>query len=430
MTTTQKNVGPRAVAAAAIGNALEWYDFTVYAFFASYIAHNFFRDNDPTMALISTFMVFAAGFIARPLGAVVLGAIGDSRGRKAALTWAIGAMGVGILIIVVTPPVLVIGIGAPLLLVTARLLQGFSAGGEIGGAASFLVEHAPEGQRGRYAGWLQGSMAICNILASVMGLLVTSLFAHQTVLDWAWRIPFIVGLLIIPVGIYIRASLPETDAFAEVEERRHVRDQSILTPLLRLLRHHPLGLIAAFGLSVLWTTAIYGFVIYAPTYYTSATIGLEFSATQSFTASALGNVVLLAGCLTFGHISDRLGLRPVLLTGAIILLIVPLPLLLWLHASQAFWVLITVHIVLCALVSVISAIAPVVLAAVFPPDVRASGVALSYNIAAIFFAGFTPALMAWATVHVSSLAPAYWVAFGAFVCLLASPLILKQMRHS
>jgi len=428
-------VARKAIAAASFGNAMEWYDFSVYAFFASYLAQNFFRPGDPTSALISTFVVFGAGFVARPLGAVVIGSYGDRVGRKAALVLSIATMGAGILILAVAPPYAVLGLGAPLLLLVGRLLQGFSAGGEIGGAAAFMIEHAPADRRASYASWLQASMGIANLMSAVVGLAITTVFDESTVTEWAWRIPFVLGLLIIPVGFYTRRRLPEPTPFErsrEQAERSRSREQAVAghrrdDPLRRLLAEHLGTLLLGFLFSVLWTVAVYAFVIYLPTYYRSAAVGLGFTARQSFLATVVGNVVLIAGCLLAGRLADRVGAKRVVLGGSAALLVVPLPCLLWLHAQPSTPVLLVVHTLLSATVAVFVGVAPATLPMAFPVAVRSTGTALSYNVAAIFFAGFTPALMTWATARLTGYAPALWVALGALVCLASAPALFRRI---
>src|SRR5271155_5136627 len=211
--------GTRAILAASVGNLLEWYDFSVYALFAIYIAANFFPRGAPGLDLVKTFLVFGLGFVIRPLGAILIGVYGDRAGRKAALTLTILIMAGGTLIIAAAPSHARIGIGAPLLLLLGRILQGFSAGGEIGSATAFLVEHAPPKRQGRYTAALQGSMGMSNILGALVAFAVTALLPGDQVADWGWRIPFFVGLLILPVGIYLRRTLEETPQFrAELEQ--------------------------------------------------------------------------------------------------------------------------------------------------------------------------------------------------------------------
>lgn len=425
-TTSSESVARRSVAAASVGNALEWYDFTVYAFFASYVAHNFFQNNDPTSALISTFVVFGAGFVARPLGAVVVGMYGDRRGRKAALMLSMATMGIGTLVLAVTPPAAFIGFAAPALLLVGRLLQGFSAGGEIGSAAAYLIEQAPPDRRARYAAWLQASMGISNLIAAIVGVTITTLFSESAINDWAWRIPFVLGLLIIPVGVYIRRRLPETETF----ERHRAEEGPKRNPLKVLITEHPKAMLTGFLFSVLWTVCVYALVIYAPTYYKDEAVGLGFTAQESFTASLVGNVMLVIGCLLAGRLADRVGGKPVIVYSSLALLVLPLPCLLLLHAQPTMPVLVTVHTLLCAVVAAFVGVAPSTLPRAFPVAVRSTGLSLSYNIAAIFFAGFTPALMTWATAEVTVYAPALWVGVGSLACLCAVPALFRQIQQA
>lgn len=404
----------KAVAAASVGNALEWYDFSVFAFFAAYIGHSFFVDGDETSALIKTFLVFAVGFIARPLGAVFLGLYGDRVGRKAALTLTIGLMAIGTFIIAVAPPLWVIGAGAPILLLVGRLFQGFSAGGEIGGATAFLVESAPKEKQAAYSSWLQASMGISNILAAIVGVTVTTLYTDSQIQEWAWRIPFIIGLLIVPVGYYIRRNLDETDDFKE-------QQKTVVKPLsfLDIVKKYPKHLLFGFMFSILWTVCIYTLVIYMPTYYSSPVIGLGFTKNQAFTASLVGNVFMVVGCLLAGRWADKIGMARVLKIGAGVLLVGAYPLLLLLHTVPTLPTLIGVHICFCIMVSIFSGVAPVALATIYPVGIRSTGMAISYNVAAIFFAGFTPALMTWATQAIDVYAPAFYLAFASIVALVA-----------
>lgn len=383
----------KAVAAASIGNTLEWYDFSIFAFFATYIGQSFFADGDETSALIKTFLLFAVGFIARPLGAIFLGAYGDKVGRKAALTMTIVLMAIGTLIIAVAPPMTMIGIGAPILLLIGRLLQGFSAGGEIGGASALLVESAPENKKATYSAWLQASMGVSNILAAVVGVTVTSFFSEAEIREWAWRLPFVVGLLIVPIGFYVRNTLEETDEFkTEVKAKDHH------TPLKDLLKDYPLYLVAGILFSIVWTLCVYVLVIYMPTYYTLPSVGLGYTAHDKFLASLIGNIFMVIGCLMVGYLADKLGSYKIAAIGVALLVLAAHPLLLWLHSAHTLPNLIVVHSLFCLIVSCFAGVAPSILARFYPPAIRSTGMSLSYNIAAIFFAGFTPAILSWAVV--------------------------------
>nr|WP_281172555.1 MFS transporter [Pseudonocardia spinosispora] len=311
------------------------------------------------------------------------------------------------------------------MLLVARLLQGFSAGGEIGGAAAFMIEHAPVEKRARYAAWLQASMGISNLMSAVVGLTITTVFTSSQVSDWAWRIPFVIGLLIIPVGFYTRRRLPEPEAFSRAAAaRENDRD-----PLRRLLTEHLATLVTGFLFSVLWTVAVYAFVIYLPTYYISPAVGLGFTAQQAFLATVVGNIVLIVGCLMVGRLADRIGARRIVVASSVTMLVLPVLCLMWLHAQPSTIVLLVVHCLLSANVAAFVGVAPATLPMAFPVAVRSTGLALSYNIASIFFAGFTPALMTWATARFTVLAPAVWVAFGALVCLVSVPALFRQIAR-
>lgn len=413
-----EKAGRKAVIAASTGNALEWYDFTVYALFAVYIGQNFFQNEDPTGQLLASFIAFGIGYIARPLGALILGSYADRKGRKAALTLTIMLMAVGTLLIAIAPPYSAIGIGAPLLIVAGRVLQGFSAGGEVGGATAFLVEHAPPEKRGLYASWLQASMGMSNMLAALVATAVTMLFTVQQIHDWAWRIPFIIGLAIAPVGLWMRKALDETPHFKEEAERAaRSGEADRKTPMLKVLRECPRQLALGLGMSVLWAAAPYALIIYFPI-YVQKTLG--FQSSDAFTAALIGNVFLIAGCVLSGSLSDRFGRRNMLRVGALMLLVFAYPLMVWLKATNTAWSLIVVQSALCSMVALYVGTAPAALSEIFPTAVRSSGMSLSYNTAVTVLGGFAPALLTWITYKTGmTYAPALYVMAAAVVALIA-----------
>lgn len=219
----------KAIIAATIGNGLEWFDFTVYSFFAVIIAKLFFPTGNDFTSFMLTVATFGVGFFMRPVGAVVLGIYADRVGRKAALTLTIMLMAIGTAIIGLAPTYAQIGIGAPILIVIARLIQGFSAGGEVGGATAFLIEYSPDERRGYFASWQQASQGISFILGAAMGAIVTNGLSPEQIDAWGWRIPFLFGLLIGPVGMYIRSHLHEPPAF-EAQKAKAAKE-SRLAPL-------------------------------------------------------------------------------------------------------------------------------------------------------------------------------------------------------
>lgn len=415
----------RAVAAASIGNALEWYDFSIYAYFAIYFAGNFFNHADPGVQLIEAFLAFGLGYVIRPVGALVLGTYGDRMGRKRALMLTILLMAAGTLIIALAPTYAVIGIGAPILIVCGRLIQGFSAGGELGGAAAFLVEHAPPGKKGRYAAWLQASMGITNILSALVGTTMTLVYTKSEITEWAWRIPFLLGMVILPVGLWLRRTLDETPAFAAEMERQAREHRKLKTPILQILRDYPGRLLLGMGLSIFWVVSVYILIIFFPTHAQRA---WHFEATQAFQASFVGNCLLIAGCVFSGALSDRFGRMRVLAVTAFLLMVGVLPALMWLDSSRSVLSLFVVQSLLCVLVSLYTGVTPAALSEVFPVGVRATGIAVAYNAASAIFGGFAPAILTWFHNKTGSpFGPAWYVmAAGAIgICAIAG---LQKVR--
>lgn len=418
--------GRRAVLAASIGNALEWYDFSVYAFFAVYIAQNFFTQGNAGAELLQAFLAFGLGFVVRPLGALVLGVYGDRAGRKAALSVTILVMALGTAIIAFAPPYSAIGVGAPLLIVCGRMLQGFSAGGEVGGAAAFLIEHAPPDKKGKYASWLQASMAISNILGALVATAVTLLLTREQVGEWGWRVPFIVGLAIAPVGLWLRKTLHETPQFEAEMDRQHRAHQAAKTPLMQVVRDYPKALATGLGFSVLWAVCVYVLIIFMPIYVQRT---LHFSGRQAFLAALIGNCFMAVGCVYAGALSDRFGRRAVLTWGALLMLAGTWPLLAWLQAAHTLSALIVVQVAFCVMVALFTGVAPSALSELFPTRVRSTGMSLSYNAAVTIFGGFAPAILTWLTESTgNAFAPAWYVMAASVAALISIARLPRQTQ--
>ena len=405
--------GTRAIVAASIGNLLEWYDFAVYALFAIYIGANFFPPGDPGAGLVKAFLVFGLGFVIRPLGAIAIGIYGDRAGRKAALTSTILIMACGTLIIALAPTYASIGVGAAWVLLAGRVLQGFSAGGEIGSAAAFLVEHAPTHRKALFAAWLQASMGMSNILGALTAFTITSLLPHEDIVRFAWRIPFFVGLAIVPMGLYMRRTLEETPAFRAEKSVEHLARR----PFRQVFREHPAELAAGFGISILWAIEVYVLLIYMPVFLQKM---LGFTPAQAFGASLAENGMFVAGCFAFGALADRVGHRRVQTYGALLLLVTILPLFTWLDHSRSMGVLFCVVCACGLMTASFTGVAPVVLSGLFPTAVRATGVSLAYNAGFTIFGGFAPAILAsLAATGAGVYAPAWFVVLAALPALLA-----------
>jgi MHS family proline/betaine transporter-like MFS transporter len=406
----------RAIVAACVGNAFEWYDFTVYALFAIYISKAFFPGGDQTTELVKAFLAFGLGFLVRPLGALFLGVYGDRAGRKAVLTATIGLMATGTFIIAFSPTYAAIGVGAPLLLLAGRVLQGFSAGGEVGGAAALLIEHAPTHRRGEFASWLQATMAASNIMGALVAFAVTTLLTKDQLDGFGWRLPFAIGLLIAPIGMWIRSTLDETPEFKREVERQVGNP---VHPLKELIAEYPLTVLKGWSLSILWTVSSYALVIFMPT-FAQRTFG--YTPSDAFAASLVSNTLMVATCVLAGIASDRLGRRNVLVFAALWLVTLVLPTIWLIQTRHSLGSLIVAQSVLCFGVGCFVGVAPSALAEMFPARVRSTGVSLCYNLAVTIFSGFAPAVLAFLTGHGGVFAPGWYVIIAA---VLAAPALIS-----
>lgn len=396
--------------AAVVGNALEWYDFAIYAFFASTIGRLFFPSANESVSLLETFATFGVGFVMRPLGAVVLGSYADRAGRKKALMLTMVLMGVGTTVIGAVPTFDAIGWRAPLLIVVARLVQGFSAGGELGSATAFMLEHAPANRRGWIASFQQASQAATLLAGSLVGAAVTGALAPRQLEQWGWRLPFLLGLVIVPFGLYIRRHVEETPAFAELEK-------SSRQPLRELMRGHARQVVAGLGLVIIWTVCTYFFLVYMPT-FAGRQLGLPQSGSLAANGIALAVLAILAPA--FGKLSDRVGRKPLLLAGAASICVLSFPLIAVLARYPSLGLLICVQVVMAALIAVFTGPAPAALGELYPTRVRSSGMSLAYNGAVTVFGGFAPFISTWLIAKTgSSLAPAWYVAGSALASLIA-----------
>jgi MHS family proline/betaine transporter-like MFS transporter len=405
----------RAVIAAIVGNTLEWYDSAVYGFFALTLAKLFFPAGDPTVSLLLTVATFGVGFIMRPVGALVLGTLADRRGRKAALSLTILLMALGTAMIGLAPTYATAGAWAPAIIVLARLIQGFSAGGEIGGATAFLVEHAPPQRRGLYASWQQASQAGALLLGSLTGAVLTGLLPADDIEAWGWRIPFLLGLLIAPVGLFIRFRVSETDAFKAILRERAARPEASFSPLSDTLGKHSSAVVAGFGITIAWTVCTYFFLVTMPTYAVRQ-LGVPQSA--SLLANSIGLILIVILAPVFGAWSDKVGRRPIMLASACGILFVCWPLLFWLTHQPSIANLVLAQIAFAVLIAGFSGPAPAAMAELYPPAMRSTGLSIAYNLAVTIFGGFAPFITTWLIARTgSALAPAWYVMLAAAISL-------------
>ncbi|WP_312465072.1 MFS transporter, partial [Pantoea endophytica] len=373
------------------------FDIAVYGFFASYIAHAFFPTSDPSVSMLLTFGSFGVSFLIRPLGAIVLGNYADRHGRKKALLLSINLMMLGGAVITFMPSYSSIGLMAPLLILLARLVQGFSAGGEFGSSTAFLVEHFPE-RKAFIASWQFATQGASTLMASAFGLGLTQILSESQIQDWGWRIPFAFGLLIGPLGIYIRRHVHEPASFAEHKPEA--------APLKSLFGRQKELMLLAIGLMVI-STAVNYMLNYVPTY---ATKNLHLSGSVAFTATLLAGVILTVVTPIMGLWAERVGRVP-LMWGSLVLLIVtiyPAFKLVVDHTTPTTLILLVCWMAL--LKSIYFSTVPSVMADLFPMGTRASGMAISYNVAVTVFGGFAPLICTLLiSVTGTSLAPGYYL---------------------
>jgi len=401
---------PKQIAAAVIGNALEWYDFVVYGFFASVLAQAFFPSGDDTAALLAALASFGAGFCTRPLGGLFFGLYADRKGRKAALQLIMFVMTAAVAVIAFAPTYATIGVYAPMLVVIGRLLQGFATGGEFASSTAYLIEVAPAGRRGLYGSLQMVGQGASILLGTLAGIVVAGAFSAEALHDWAWRLPFAAGLLIGPVGVYIRRSLDETLAFQASPS------SGARAAFLDLVRRQGDRLLACFAATAGATISFYVILVYMPT-YGKTEMGL--SLTQSFIAEAPGLILLIALTPLIGALSDKIGRRPLLLASYGMLLLCVYPLFAWLQVDRSLANLTIAQTAFCVILSGLFGALSTALAEQFPTHIRTSGLAIAYNVAVMIFGGFAPFVVAWLIGFlVTPVAPAYYLMFGAVVGLI------------
>ncbi len=395
----------KAIVATVIGNGLEWFDFTVYSFFSVIIAKVFFPTGDELSSYLLALATFGVGFFMRPVGGIVLGIYSDKCGRKAALSLTILLMALGTLIIAVTPGYAQIGLIAPVMIVLARLLQGFSAGGEMGSATAFLTEHAPAGRKAFYSSWIQASIGVAVLLGSGLGALLSSYLTQAQLESWGWRVPFIIGTLIGPAGFYIRSRIDETPVYNQTPRAE--------SPLREVLRSYPRETLIGFSLVVLWTVCTYAVLFYIPSYSTRV---LGLPSWMGFSAGMLGGAVLIVATPIVGLLADRTGRRPWLLGSALVIFIVAYPLFLFINQAPGLASLLIFEVIMGVLISCYIGSILAAFGELLPSHVLSTGLSVAYNFAVTIFGGFATFTITWLIANTgSNVAPAFYIMFAAAV---------------
>lgn len=394
----------RHVFAVAAGNALAFYDFLTYAFFAVQIGHTFFPAKDQGISLLLTLATFGAGFFTRPLGAFVIGSLGDKFGRRPAMVLSFVLMGVGILMLVVTPPYRTIGIAAPIFLVISRLLQGFALGGEVGPSTAYLIEAAPIDKRGRYTSLAYATQDLAVLVAGIVGTVLASLMSTDALNDWGWRIAFLVGAVIVPFGLMLRRGLPET-----LEKPAPDVAPMPFRPYLR---------VAVLGFFMLSVTAVATYTNDYMTTYAAAT--LHMSAKIAFGATVVVGVFSVAFDLASGWFSDRFGRKPPIIAAYAALLLLAYPGFLIISHFQSALTLYLVSAAFAALQCLGSGPALTAITEALPRRLRSGVLSMVYALSITLFGGSTQFVVTWLIRETGSpLAPGWYLSIFVGVGLVA-----------
>lgn len=410
-----KPLNPRVLAAGAVGNALEWYDFAIYAYFAPVIASQFFPSDDPLNSILATFGVLAAGYVMRPLGGILIGHIGDRAGRKVALTLSIALMAIPTSLIAILPNFAAIGIAAPIILTLLRLAQGLSVGGEYMGSVVFIAERSPRRRRGVAASICSTSGTVGILLASAVAALLENAMAEDAFNEWGWRVPFAAGLLLGILGFLLRRHIDEV---GKVVGGPHEPPR---LPIVIVVRHHTRTVAQVFGLASMISCAFYLMFVYLTTYLTDV-VGTARTVALDINTGAM--VVLVIVTPLFALLSDKIGRKPVMVGSALGILVLSYPLFLMLHSGVPAWE-IAGDICFTLLIGASLGPMPAVLAELFPREVRYSAAAFSYNLPVAIFGGTAPLVATYLIAETGNdYSPAYYLmvlaAFG-LVALLSMP---------
>jgi len=400
------------IAAAAIGNALEWYDFAIYGYVAVTISKLFFPAAAGWAPLLATFGLFAVAYVIRPISGIMLGYYADRFGRKRLLVVAIVLMATGSAMIAVAPTYRTAGLAAPLIILVARLLQGISAGGEFSSATAFLVEHAPPPLRGFYGAWQFSGQGAAVLLSGIVGLLITRYFDVAQLESWGWRLPFVFGSVVGPIGLYLRLKLSETPAF--LADRAHRERQTSIIDMLATCRW---GVLIGLGLVLGGTAAFYVLFVFIPTY---ALTVLHLGASAAFVAPIVAGATVTICCPSMGYLSDWIGRRRMMAASVAAFVIITYPAFKWLQTAPRITTLALLELGFGVLFSAYAGSFSASIAELFPIHARATAMAAAYNIGVSLFGGGAPFIVAWLIARTGDpLAPAYYVMVALCLTLIA-----------
>lgn len=409
-----------------LGNFIEWFDYASYSYLATVIALVFFPDTDRTVAVMSTFAVFALSFLVRPIGAIFWGNMGDKKGRKWALSISILLMSGATFLIGCLPGYAVLGIGAPLLLLLLRMVQSFSAAGEYAGAATFIAEYAPKNHRGFYCSMVPASTAAGLLVGSLLATFMFNAWGADSsfVVDWGWRIPFLLALPLGYITHYIRTHLEDSPVYEQMQNRLKAAGREVAHPIRTLFKKHFRVLIISFGACVLNAVGFYAVLTFLPNYLETT---LNYPASDASTITTIVLVVYIAFIFLSGRISDRFGRKKMLIGACVGFIVFTVPAFMLL-GTMNFWVILLVELVMCLILTINDGTLASYLTETFPTDVRYSGFALSFNLANAIFGGSASFISLWLIdITGNDIAPALYMVVIAVVALVA---MIASHEHS
>ncbi|HZS82874.1 MAG TPA: MFS transporter [Stellaceae bacterium] len=412
----------RAILACSIGQIFEIYDFVIYGYFALAIGQAFFPSSDPVTSLLKSFATYGVGFLMRPIGAIVIGYYGDRFGRRKALVVTVGMMALATGLTGLAPSYAAIGLWGPVILVVCRLMQGFSTGGEWGGAAAFLVEYAPAGRRGLVGSWQQAATAIGAIAAALSAAVLNSVMDSASFYAWGWRLPFLLGFVLGPIGYYLRTRVAETPAF----ERTAAAKALTRLPLVDALALHRTAFLAAFGLSIIGCVLNYTFIVFMPTY---AAQTLKIDPGLALYSATFANVVYLVLTPVVGGLSDVFGRKVMLFACAGLSFVLSYPLFLLLASIPTIWGLVLVQGIAAAILTLYTGVISTILSEMFPTNVRYSALSTSYGFAVTIFGGFAPVIATFLVkITGDPISPAYYVMAAGLVSGISVLFVQERAR--
>ncbi|TCG08127.1 MFS transporter [Paraburkholderia steynii] len=416
----RRNNSPwKTVIGSTIGNALEWYDFLIFGYLSVLVAKQFFPSDNPLTSMLLATATFGVGFILRPLAGIWIGMYADRRGRKSALSLIILLMFISTAMLAFAPTYRQAGLWAPVIVVISRLLQGISAGGEFGSATALLVELAPRDRKGFYGSWQMFAQAIGSFLATLAAAMLTSWFSPDSLASWAWRLPFIVGLVIGPVGYWIRRNIDESDEFKETEKQPSI-------PFRKLLTDYPAAMFISIALGGATNVMVYVLVGYLPIYAVQV---LQLPINTPFVVLAVTMQVRMLFVPIFGHLSDKIGRRKVMGRALVLFIALVYPAFMWLTHAPGLASLLAMELVFAIIMAAVLGPFAATAADLFPTGIRSTGMSLTYNLTAALLGGFSPFILTWLVAKTGDIMmPAHYMVI--FLALGALSLLCYKQSES